>query len=222
MMNDKQRHTALGIMDKLLARPASFMFRDPVTEEEVDYLSKVPNPIDLTTIKRQLEEKKYKYLTDWFEDIEKVWANTELVFGDFSFEAATAREMRKYFEKLLKPFSSDSISIWTRNVQKYRAKLSKFQLNTPLKIKTFVPTMSLIPPPRITPLQLTPHEIQEIIIAAESLRDEKDRTELIDIILNHQPQLFDQASLLQIDFGKLNEDTLVEIQNYFKRKNAKE
>jgi hypothetical protein len=66
------------VLCALLARPESFIFREPVEWERdglTDYPNIVKRPMDLGTVKKNMEEGKYETVEEVARDIRQVWTN---------------------------------------------------------------------------------------------------------------------------------------------------
>ena len=65
-------------MEQLNKHNKSLEFREAVDWETFglyDYPQVIKNPMDIGKVKNNLDEKKYKTLKEWYEDVMLIWNN---------------------------------------------------------------------------------------------------------------------------------------------------
>ncbi|KAJ1458595.1 Bromodomain-containing protein [Pelagophyceae sp. CCMP2097] len=94
--------TMIKIVNGLAARPDSVPFRDPVDYRGLglyDYPQIIKKPMDLATVKANIEKNAYGSLTECAEDIRKIWANCKKYNQDGSDFYNLADAFSKRFEE---------------------------------------------------------------------------------------------------------------------------
>ena len=91
----------LRIITDLLKWPLTAYFRKPVDPEKdgaPNYLEKVKNPIDLSTIKTKLQSNNYKTAAEFMSDIRLIYQNAETYNGENSMITFIAKDIVKWTE----------------------------------------------------------------------------------------------------------------------------
>ena len=89
------------IINDLLKWQLTTYFRKPVDPEKdgaPNYLEKVKNPIDLSTIKSKLQSSGYKAVSEFMEDIRLIHHNAETYNGENSMITFIAKDIVKWVE----------------------------------------------------------------------------------------------------------------------------
>jgi len=90
-----------AVVNKLMKDKRAVMFSvpvDPVAQNCPDYLSVIKKPIDLSTVKDQLNKKSYPSVQHVLSDVRQIWANCRLYNGPESPITKTAEFLEKKFE----------------------------------------------------------------------------------------------------------------------------
>jgi hypothetical protein len=104
-MNPRDIDRCSTIIKKLRELPVSLFFLRPVSDKEFpNYRHYVPNPMDLGTVRKQLKHNKYKSVTEWERDIERISKNAERANGELSPVAVCGRQMLVHYRKLKKQY----------------------------------------------------------------------------------------------------------------------
>lgn len=77
-MNRYEYEFAVKCTDKLLENPLCIEFTNPISRNETwseAYFSIIKKPMDLSTVKSNLEQQYYGNLDEWKQDIFQIWAN---------------------------------------------------------------------------------------------------------------------------------------------------
>jgi hypothetical protein len=100
---DLDRCTA--VLKKLIQLPVSQPFLRPVSDEEFPkYRTLIPNPMDLSTIRKRLKRNQYKTVTDFERDIEQISKNASRANGASHPVAACGRQMLARYRKLKRQY----------------------------------------------------------------------------------------------------------------------
>ena len=79
-MNTTERKYILGITEKLIKNPLCVAFLYPISREEewsADYFAIIKKPMDLSTIKSNIENESYETIEEWKADVMQVWENSK-------------------------------------------------------------------------------------------------------------------------------------------------
>ena len=83
-MNTNERKYILEVTEKLLNNPLCVAFVYPISRNEewsADYFSIIKKPMDLSTIKTNIENDSYDSIEEWKADVMQVWENSKLFNG---------------------------------------------------------------------------------------------------------------------------------------------
>ena len=89
------------IINELLKWQLASTFRNPVDPERdgaPNYLEKVKNPIDLSTIKKKLHSNEYKTAEDFMYDVKLIYENSKIYNGENSMITFIANDILKWTE----------------------------------------------------------------------------------------------------------------------------
>lgn len=85
----EQLTAALGCVEALAALPDAEIFLDPVPEEIPDYYAVIRYPMDVGTVRANLENGNYVSVLEVWRDVESIWSNC-LTFNDPTSDLAAA------------------------------------------------------------------------------------------------------------------------------------
>lgn len=214
-IDQKELKLAIKIMDNLMKHPIAEFFRKSIDIEDDNYYNIVKNPQNLDGIKERLSKGYYFDITYWYNDMETVWANTENYYGQDSYQASAAREMRKLFEKEREVFIYRSPSIWAKVCQNLHVKLNKYYEYTPYQLRVQLSPEILSQRPQVYQLDLTPHELESILLAIEMLPNEEIPC-IKNIILENEPSIKGNFENFSTNLPKLSTKTLKTLKKYLK------
>ena len=215
MFNNETIRIAIGIMDRLLERPASYFFRHeviPGVDADADYSTIITNPQDLTTIQKRLKNNEYKEIYKWMEDVETVWTNAEKYNGPESLVKELSREMRLRFEKERKLLALSSFPYWSNEIHHLRCKVEKLFQKAPSKVGKLIPDFYFMILPQPREIDLTQHEIQCLKLALEKMRSKDSLRIISNAIKKRHPDLPKDITLKSLDIGTLDSPALRAIQ----------
>lgn len=96
----------LSIIDKLMNDKFGWVFRDPVDPIELgipDYFNVVKQPMDLSLVKKKLEDGMYEDFETFSRETKLIFENAILYNGEKSDVGDMARSMIAMFNKEIKP-----------------------------------------------------------------------------------------------------------------------
>ncbi|OHT15854.1 Bromodomain containing protein [Tritrichomonas foetus] len=204
---------AIKAMEKLIKRPISSLFHEPLKGVNVEQ-SGITNRIGLKTILNRLKEGFYHDTYLWLCDVETVFHNVELYYSDVSFEACMAREMRKLFNKERRFLMQYSSSLWTTNMHALRVKLVKYIHAAPSKLKSQIPQIAFAELPKPRQLKFTSHDIQCFQLASEMIENDTENEGLVRVINQSQPDAFQNVTPVSLNIGQLSDATLKSLKEY--------
>ena len=101
-LTEVQVQRCLQITRRMNDLPIAIYFRDPVDPERdsvPDYHEKVKRPMDISTIIRNLEERRYTSIEKWKDDIEQIRKNCEIYHGPQKDLTVLAKELVDFAKK---------------------------------------------------------------------------------------------------------------------------
>lgn len=100
---ERIRNVFLAIVNKLVKYDTLEIFLQPVDPVEVpDYLTHIKNPMDLSTMKKKIDEEKYSSIEDLEADFQLMINNCFLFNEDDSDYFKIGRKMKAYGERVFK------------------------------------------------------------------------------------------------------------------------
>ena len=125
---DIEYQYCIDTTEKLIANPLSQSFLYPVDPERdnlPNYYKVVKEPMDLSTIKKKLEDCEYKSSSQWRDDVMKVWDNS-LKYNTKGIYKSITEKMRSSSLKLLKTIPKTETDLWYIDLHKAAKDLQSF------------------------------------------------------------------------------------------------
>jgi hypothetical protein len=117
-----EREECLRIIEKLISKDfcLSFVTLDLSSGQpwQKEYRRQIRTPMDLTTIKQNLQNNRYRSMNAFKADVELVWVNAIQFNGEDSFFACLAREGRLLFRKSMAKLCKSHEEKWLHKVIK--------------------------------------------------------------------------------------------------------
>jgi hypothetical protein len=138
--------------EKLFKHPLAIAFQRPVNpqlDNAVGYLEKIQRPMDLGTIKANLENNVYANSKAWVGDIKLVWFNAKTYNQRKQPIYEAAERLSQKCEKVWKAIPKTDSELWGLKLAKVNQKMRTFLREKP-------PDSSLIPRNAEFMLKLTP------------------------------------------------------------------
>lgn len=127
----------IDITQKLMKYPSAKLFLNPVDSPE--YIKRIKNPQDLTSILSRLKNNEYRKVNDWERDINYIWTNTETFNGKNSLYSIIANQMSKKFNELKQCIDILRVSGWMKQLHILREKMDRLLLSPPLSVDPIIP-----------------------------------------------------------------------------------
>ncbi|KAH0795617.1 Bromodomain containing protein [Histomonas meleagridis] len=122
------------VTEKLFKHPLAIAFLRPVNPQVDDapnYFQKIQHPMDLGTIKANLDNNVYANSTAWSKDIRLVWDNAKLYNDKKTLIHQAADKLKNKCDKMLKVIPKTEPELWSLRVAKINQKLKAFLSEPP-------------------------------------------------------------------------------------------
>lgn len=129
------------VTEKLFKHPLATAFLRPVNPQldgAPDYFSKIHKPMDLGTIKTNLENNNYPNSKAWANDLQLVWNNAKLYNNKKTLIHQCAERLSNKCQKILKLIPKTEPELWALRLNKINHRLKKF-LHEPAPEDSVVP-----------------------------------------------------------------------------------
>jgi hypothetical protein len=197
------------ILKKLRELPVSVPFLRPVSEEEFPgYRALISNPMDLSTIRKQLKHGKYKSLIDFDRDIERIASNAQKANGHAHLVTACGRQMCAHYRKLKKQyFGSTSIEQFTEEYCTLCLKMDAILSEHPAirHLESFS-ALGEVPPPRSN---------AELLEALSRMTSREKQMELLFLIRELEPgSQFEATNDITVNLSELKPETIAKLNDF--------
>lgn len=121
-----QRQRCLEIMDTLSSHSISQMFAqpvDPILDNCPDYFDYIKNPMDLGTVRKKLLTDQYKSVSEWKNDVNLIWANSNNYNPKNSLIRYITKDLSNLFHKLTIYFTDSPQNDWADQLNAFNAEL---------------------------------------------------------------------------------------------------
>ena len=106
----------LRVTERLLMRPLNKFFSDPVDVNSPDlpgYAEKVMRPMDLSTVKTNLEKRAYKTSNEWYRDVCLIYENAIRYHSEDSPWGVIAAQLLKEFKREASGLGAETFAEWS-------------------------------------------------------------------------------------------------------------
>jgi hypothetical protein len=120
--------------EKLIRHPLSCAFLHPVNPQVdglADYHEKIERPMDLGTIKSNLENNQYTNSRQWGRDVQLVWENAKKFHPRKSLLYEIAERMSQKCLRVLKLIPKTEPELWALKLNKLNQRLRAFIRESP-------------------------------------------------------------------------------------------
>jgi hypothetical protein len=229
-MDPRVKAQCLDVMDALSARPTAQMFLnpiDPVANCCPDYFDIISRPMDLGTIRSNLESGRYRSVAAWKADVDLVWANSiqyNSTGRTNSLLVLITRDLQKQFVDLSRPMAESYREIWKFQLVQMHAQLSdcirevikiraKPQKRGAAKRDQLFPALKELPPAvmRRHFKFFTKEELVQLTNDMNSIKEEAQLAMISALVKKNEPELADDCELPEIDINMLRPATLTMI-----------
>lgn len=206
---EEQLRYCLEITETLSKHPGSSLFLEPITpgpDFPDSYFEKIKKPMDLGTIMTKLNNRKYKNVDDWFDDIELVWKNSISYYGNSSYIAKIARNMLNFTYDLVLDKLPDTDEDWTKYMSQLLSKIKKISktINSESAVKTNLLNKE--------------EEIRKFIEAYPNLKSPEDTYTITSLFLMYEFPLNTEKEIGTVDLNQVSQELLLAITIYAKER----
>ena len=137
VMNDFERRKCLELTNKMLHMDMCKPFKDkvdPIRDGAQNYNEIVKHPMDLSTIRKNLNNGQYKLLDEWADDVNLVWHNAMLFNSEGTLIHLVAKEMEMWFKKKFKNMPRNTDEEWVMMLRKSTKKMMYLTQHPPASI----------------------------------------------------------------------------------------
>ncbi|KAH0795159.1 Bromodomain containing protein [Histomonas meleagridis] len=212
-------------MNTLCARPLAEIFLhpvDPKDEEYANYYEVIKDPIDLTTIKTNLEKNKYKTILEWKNDVEKVWNNSLLFHKNNDLVRIITLDLKHFFAEISKAIAETSVDCWKLKLIQLHQELlvcgremikcrpaSGQKAKPIIKRDQLTPIIEDLPPPQFRRYfkSFTPEELIELTNSLNSLKESQVQ-KILSILKEQEPGFMSCSSSNELNINLLKPSTL--------------
>ena len=210
------RANCLKAIEVVSEHPAAGLFLSPVeagTDTDGDYYSIVKNPKDFGTIKKDLEDGKYKSADNVISDVELIWKNAALFNGDKSDVTTLAKLCYDMFLKKMRDYDLLPVNLWCIELFRLNSKLNEMMGSLPQRLKSYGPQQSTKEKKK-EKLVATDKEMRNFCEAASMLTSDEDITEMTRIIHDNQPEFNVGSEEVKLDVSKFTTQTFNALMQY--------
>lgn len=115
-------------MDKILQRRISEMFSRPVDPERdgvPTYFQTIDRPMDLGTVRKNLEDDKYQTVQQWKNDVELIWENSYRFNGRNALISVLAKQLQLLFAEETELITDQPVFDWMLKLDQLRGEVEK-------------------------------------------------------------------------------------------------
>lgn len=137
MMNDFEKRKCLELTTKMQHRDLCRPFKekvDPVRDGALDYYTYVTKPMDLSLVKRKLNNNDYYSMNEWAEDVNQIWKNAMIYNNEGTLIYLIAQEMELWFKKKFESIPRNKDEEWMTSLRKSTKKLFDLSLHPSAQI----------------------------------------------------------------------------------------
>lgn len=131
-ISDYQKKRCMNIINKLCNYHISFMFLNPVDPERDQcpkYFQYVKRPMDLSTVRKNLEENKYSTVSQFKEDVNLIWENAYRYNGKKSIVSLLARQLQTTFKEMSEFLTNNEIYDWAIELENLKNEVNTIAKN---------------------------------------------------------------------------------------------
>jgi transcription initiation factor TFIID subunit 2 len=241
-----EKNICIQVMDKISRNHISSMFSRPVDPEKEGlptYSQIVQHPMDLGTVRSNLENDEYTTVEQWRNHVDLVWENTYKFNGRQSLIASLAKQLQTQFHDETSLLTGNPVTDWVIKFDNLRLEVERIAKTGPKPAVPSVPANKKMatrqqieplptrptreasgPPPPLPPARsppapktLTEDEIVRLTEEVNRIENPDLIQKIVALIKRHEPQLATSGEELEIEVSKLRPSTLVALRNLVNR-----
>lgn len=133
-LSNYQKKKCLNILNKLTSYHISFMFLTPVDPERdqcPEYFQIIKHPMDLQTVRKNLESNKYATVSQFKDDVNLIWDNAYRFNGKKSIISLLARQLQTAFREMSEFLTNNEICDWATELENLKNEVNTIAKNCP-------------------------------------------------------------------------------------------
>jgi len=136
-MNDFERRKCLELTNKMLHMDLCKPFKDrvdPIRDGAPNYNDIVKHPMDLSTIRKNLNGNEHRQIEDWAASVNLVWSNAMLFNSEGTLLHLIAKEMEMWFKRKYESTPRNRDEEWMMMLGKSTKKMVYLSQHPPASI----------------------------------------------------------------------------------------
>lgn len=109
-------------ISKVFSKPV-----DPKTDNCPDYLEIIKKPMDLGTVRKNLNNDKYTSVREWRRDMDLIWENARIFNGDTSIINKCAEQLKQVYKSLSESITENQVDDWMKELEYINKKIHKIK-----------------------------------------------------------------------------------------------
>lgn len=210
----------LKVIDKISEKKMAQIYMypvDPKNKNSKGYFQVVKKPMDLGTIRKKIQEKKYRTVKEWRNDIELIWSNSLQYYQKQTIYYNVTKYLQEYFREISNDISDYPEVDWSTRLYEMIGQLNKLLLNAPEKYKPRIRR-----PKRVNSYddskkrsyrQFSSDEITSLIYGLNIINNNEAIKEIFDVIKENEEDFDSTSDNLNIDLESLSTSTLYALRN---------
>ncbi|EAY04805.1 Bromodomain containing protein [Trichomonas vaginalis G3] len=191
--------------------PLSIMFLKPLEEDKKltgEYKNRIKKPMDLTTIKKKINNNQYSGFQPWIEDMNLIWDNAVEFNSADSVIGGVAIYLKKKFNKRIMSINLSNLRNYEQQIINLTKDIQNILQNPPA---SFGISQTTPLSPKIEQFSLS--RVQKLLESVQKLMEQGKSTEIINIIKSNEPG-FEADPSTPIDFGEFSRKTLIALEEF--------
>lgn len=209
----------LKAMDDLMSRPWAQIFLYPIpkdTDFAKDYYAIIKNPMDLTTVRKKIENDEYSTLKQWMNDMTLVWTNAEEFNKPQKIFLALAEQLKRAFHHHYKRIKAMHIRGWSKRLALLKSRFDDLLDNPPIELQSIQVPVLKDDEPEYQPF--TEADFGALIKASTYMNSQSDSKRIQAILIQHYPHRNFSDDSWKVDVNNLSTLVLNELRSFFQKR----
>lgn len=168
---------------------------------------KVGNPMDLSTVKKNIKNNCYIGFKQWIDDVNLIWDNAITTYGEDSILCWIAKYYKQKFKKTVDELRCYNVRNFEERLYSLTKNLHEL-LSNPPKILGVTDEFCQWPSEFNV---FTVEHLNDLTQFAKKLVEDNETDKLVEIIKENNPDLIKNNDI-DLDFSKLNRKSILEIE----------
>lgn len=168
---------------------------------------KVGNPMDLSTVKKNIKNNCYIGFKQWIDDVNLIWDNAITTYGEDSILCWIAKYYKQKFKKTVDELRCYNVRNFEERLHSLTKNLHEL-LSNPPKILGVTDEFCQWPSEFNV---FTVEHLNDLTQFAKKLVEDNETDKLVEIIKENNPDLIKNNDI-DLDFSKLNRKSILEIE----------